>query len=114
LFFLYIAAIAHSKVLKVWTPPGITNDCFALHFGVQRKYPRWELCGFFSVKIKGFTGVKPPKITAVAAVMKVGRAEAIAAAAPQQRKALLQELCEERRKVRDNQGSEARGRTQRA
>jgi hypothetical protein len=41
--------------------------------------------------------------------VKVARAETIAAAAPQQRKALPAELSEERRKVRDDQGSEARG-----
>jgi hypothetical protein len=44
---------------------------------------------------------------AVAAAMKVARAEAIAAAAPQQRKALPTELSEERWKVRDDHGSEA-------
>jgi hypothetical protein len=46
----------------------------------------------------------------VAAVVKVTRAEAIAAATPQQRKALLAELCEQRRKVRDDQRSDAYGR----
>jgi hypothetical protein len=48
---------------------------------------------------------------AVAAAVKVARAEAIAAAALQQRKALPAELSEERRKVRDDQGSKARGRS---
>jgi hypothetical protein len=43
---------------------------------------------------------------AVAAAVKVPRAEAIAAAAPQQRKALPAELSEERWKVCDDQGSE--------
>jgi hypothetical protein len=50
---------------------------------------------------------------AVAAAVRVARAETIAAAAPQQRKALLAELCEERRKVRDDQGREAGGRKER-
>jgi hypothetical protein len=47
---------------------------------------------------------------AVTAVVKVARAEAIAAAAPQQRKPFPAELREERRKVRDDQRSEAGGR----
>jgi hypothetical protein len=48
---------------------------------------------------------------AVAAGVKAACAEAIAAAAPQQRKVLPAELSEERRKVRDDQGSEVRGRS---
>jgi hypothetical protein len=67
------------------------------------------------------TGVKPRKCcphildhcqsgrVAVAAVVKVARAEAIEAAAPQQRKALPAKIREERRKVRDDQGSETSG-----
>jgi hypothetical protein len=47
---------------------------------------------------------------AVAAAVKGARAEAIAAAPPQQRKALPAGLREERRKVRGDQGSETRGR----
>jgi hypothetical protein len=47
---------------------------------------------------------------AVAAVVKVARAEATAAAARQQRKALPVKLCEERWKIRDDQGSEVGGR----
>jgi hypothetical protein len=46
---------------------------------------------------------------AVAAAVKVARAEAIAAAARQQRKPHPSELREERRKVREDQGSEACG-----
>jgi hypothetical protein len=41
--------------------------------------------------------------------VEVACTETFAAAAPQQRKALPAELGEERRKVRDNQGSEAFG-----
>jgi hypothetical protein len=48
---------------------------------------------------------------AIAAAVKVIVAEAIAAAAPQQRKALPTELREERWKVRDDQRSEASGRS---
>jgi hypothetical protein len=44
----------------------------------------------------------------LALAVKVARAETVAAAAPQQRKPHA-ELREERRKVRDDQGSEARG-----
>jgi hypothetical protein len=47
---------------------------------------------------------------AVAAVVKVARTEAIAGAAPQQRKALPADLYEECRTARDDQGSEIRGR----
>jgi hypothetical protein len=64
-----------------------------------------------------FTGVKPSKMfpsvsrIGVRAAVKVGRAEAVAAVAPQQRKALPAELCEERQKVRDDQRGEPGGRT---
>jgi hypothetical protein len=70
-----------------------------------------------------FTGVKPskgfPSVSSmnarargtVAAAVKVDRAEAVSAPAPQQRKALPAGLCEERRTVRDDQRGEAGGRT---
>jgi hypothetical protein len=45
---------------------------------------------------------------AVAAAVKVARVEAIAAGAPQQCKALPAKFFEQRRKVRDDQGSETR------
>jgi hypothetical protein len=70
-----------------------------------------------------FTGVKPspvfPSVSSmnartrgtVAAAVKVDGADAVAAAARQQRKALPAELCEEAGKVRDDQRGEAGGRT---
>jgi hypothetical protein len=58
IFDLTVALIRNADIImartKAWTVLGITTDCPVLHFVLQRKPPRRDVCEFFCVKRKLF------------------------------------------------------------